>query len=125
MSKQGDTISLSLFNSVIESILKRVKKRWENKGWGVQLRWAGAEKLTNLRFADDILLVARSLPQVKKMLSDIAKAVSEVGLELHPKKTKVIHNNIGYGSAATSATIDTMTIEILNPDTPHPTWAGR
>ena len=45
-------------------------------------------KMTNLKFADDILLTARTLPQIKKMLGAVADAAGKVGLELHPRKKK-------------------------------------
>ena len=51
-------------------------------------------KMTNLRFADDILLTARTLPQIKKMLGDVADAAGKVGLELHPGKAKILQWNL-------------------------------
>lgn len=80
----------------------------------MHLGWSTDEKLTNLRFADDILITARTLPQVKKMLQDVADAAKEVGLELHPDKTKILHNSVGYGVGAKTAEIRNMTIEILD-----------
>ena len=112
-TKQGDPISPPIFNAVIEHVLKGVKSKWVANGWGVQLGWLPEDNLTNLRFADDILLTARSLPQLKQMLSDVAVEVAKVGLELHPDKTKILHNGIGYGSGATAAVVTGMNIEIL------------
>ena len=48
--------------------------------------------LTNLRFADDVLLFATSLPQLKSMLTDVHEGAKNVGLQLHPDKTKIFHN---------------------------------
>ena len=57
-TKQGDPISPPIFNAVIEHILRGVKAKWATKGWGVQFGWLPEDNLTNLRFADDILLTA-------------------------------------------------------------------
>ena len=48
------------------------------------------------------------------MLQDVSDAAKEVGLELHPDKTKILHTNVGYGVGAKAAEIGNMTIEILN-----------
>eukprot|EP00959_Pyramimonas_sp_CCMP1952_P340894 7140625-Pyramimonas_sp.AAC.1 len=52
-------------------------------------------RLTNLRFADGVLVLATSLRHVKKMMGDLQGAAEEVGLVLHPKGTKVLHNSFG------------------------------
>lgn len=81
-------------------------------------------RITNLRFADDILLIGRSLPQVKQMLADIAIEGKKIGLELHPEKTKIMHNNIGYGSLVRNANIAGMDIEVLD-GTAETMYLGR
>ena len=111
-TKQGDPISPLLFNAVVEALMKDVKEKWAKKGWGVHLGWGVEEKMTNLRFADDILLTARTLPQIKKMLGDVADAAGKVGLELHPGKTKILHNGIGYGTGAKAAICGEMKLAI-------------
>ena len=96
-TKQGDPISPMLFNAVLEQVMRKVKAKWGNK-YGISVGSGQDAILTNLRFADDIVLIGRSLPQIKKMIADVKSAGAEVGLELHPAKTKIQHNNIGYGS---------------------------
>jgi hypothetical protein len=113
-TKQGDPISPLLFNSVLEHIMRRVKARWASKGYGLQLGYLSDTGLTNLRFADDILLLARTLPQIKTMLADVAVECRTYGLELHPTKTKIQHNGIGYGSCVRSAVVNGMLIEVLD-----------
>ena len=49
-----------------------------------------ATRLTNLRFADDILLTGRSLTQVSGMLHIVQLEATKCGLQLHPDKTKII-----------------------------------
>jgi hypothetical protein len=46
----------------------------------------------------------------KHVATDAAK---EAGLELHPDKTKILHNSIGYGVGAKTANVRNMSIEIL------------
>ena len=43
--------------------------------------------LTNLRFADDVMLFATSKEQIRKMMCDFKKATEKVGLRIHPDKT--------------------------------------
>ena len=93
--------------------MRAVKAKWHSKRFGVQLGHSPESVVTNLRFADDILLVGRSLPQIKRMIADVAAEGAKVGLQLHPDKTKILHNNIGYGSSAVQANIDGMKIEVL------------
>ena len=123
-TKQGDPISPVIFNAVLEQIMRPVKEKWLSKGWGQQLGYGQDCVLTNLRFADDILLVGRSLYQIKQMLADVRREGAKVGLELHPEKTKIQHNGIGYGSCVRSAKIDGMDIEVL-PSTTTTTYLGK
>ena len=44
--------------------------------------------LTNMRFADDVLLFASSKEQLQKMLCDFKKSTEKVGLRIHPDKMK-------------------------------------
>jgi hypothetical protein len=113
-TKQGDPISPILFNSVVESFMRRLKDRWTTKGFGVQLGTLPSSTLTNLRFADDILLIGRTLPQIRKMISDVASESGKIGLEPHAGKTKILHNNVGYGSRVTRTTCNGMEIEVLD-----------
>ena len=123
-TKQGDPISPILFNSVIEGIMRVVKRKWQCKRWGVQLSSLPGSEVTSLRFADDILVVGRTLPQIRSMIADVAREASKVGLELHPDKTKIVHNGIGYGSRVTSAQCGHMSIEVLGCDR-HAMYLGR
>ena len=49
------------------------------------------------------------------MIADIQVEAAKIGLELHPSKTKILHNNIGYGSRVRSGKIQGMNIEVLGP----------
>jgi len=91
-TKQGDPLSSSLFNALLEFIMKPLKEKWARKRFGVQLGATAATRITNQRFADDVLLVGCTRYQIQEMLKDVQAAALECGLELHPDKTKVITN---------------------------------
>ena len=94
--KQGDPISALLFISVMEAIFRKLKHRWNH----LNTRRSGAyygmvidkptEPLTNLRYADDIMLVAGSRGDIGKMLSDLSQEARKYGLQIHMCKTKVL-----------------------------------
>ena len=48
--------------------------------------------LTNLRFADDVLLFSTSLSKTEEMLRDFKRSTESVGLGIHPSKTKILSN---------------------------------
>lgn len=49
--------------------------------------------LSNLRFADDIVLFSESAKQLEIMLNDLNNESSKIGLELNTNKTKVMTNH--------------------------------
>ena len=67
-TKQSDLLSAFVFNSVLEHIFRQVKHRWTQRRFGLQLGTTSMSRLTNLRFADDVLLFGRSAHQVSEML---------------------------------------------------------
>jgi len=91
-TKQGDPLSSMLFNSLSESIFRRLQHKWQKRGCGLRLQAMGQTTLTNLRFADDVLVFATTLPQLKAMIRELADEAWKAGLELHPDKTKILHN---------------------------------
>ena len=124
-TKQGDPISAILFNAVVEMFMTKAKARWAKRKYGMKVdNFSEEDYLTNLRYADDILIVPRSLPQIRQMLADIEVEAGKVGLKLHPEKTKILHNSIGYGTNAKRAKCGTMNIEILDGEG-QTTYLGR
>ena len=59
-TKQGDPMSPGLFNAALEKVFGNIVGKWRAKGWGVPCENSLGDTLTNLRFADDVLLVASS-----------------------------------------------------------------
>ena len=88
-TKQGDPLSSLLFNAVLEDIMRDVKPAWIRRNIGLEL---GNVLLSELRFADDLLLLATSTPAMRSMLGDVVAAPKRRGLELHPDKTKILCN---------------------------------
>ena len=48
--------------------------------------------LTNLRFADDVMLFATSKGQIRNMMCEFKDATEKVRLRIHPDKTKILSN---------------------------------
>ena len=99
--RQGDPISPLLFILVMDQILRPLEERWSKASirrrghpFGIQLR--GRECLTNLRFADDVLLVSSSKADIRKMLEHFKAEASKYGLSLHMGKTKILANRASH-----------------------------
>jgi hypothetical protein len=68
-TKQGDPLSAALFSALLEGIMRKCKASWASHKCGLQMGVGDSSRLTNLRFADDVLLIART----KKQLTTIQK----------------------------------------------------
>jgi hypothetical protein len=116
-TKQGDPISPVLFNASLEQVMRPLKEKWKKKHWGLEVCY-GHEPLTNLRFADDLLLISRSRGQVAEMLADLVAEAGKVGLCIHPEKTKVFYNGLGRKGGAVPGVVKVagLDIEVLADD---------
>ena len=114
-SKQGDPMSSLLFNTVLQYALKNVIQRWQKKkGMGIYLSDQERDCLTNLRFADDVMLFATSKEQIRSMMCEFKDATEKVGLRIHPDKTKILSNQSNMNSDTKRyIKIGEMSIEIL------------
>ena len=113
-TKQGDPISPSLFNAVLEFAIKGCVQSWRQRGWGIAFSEHYNENLCTLRFADDVLILAASGRQMKIMLKELKDAVRKVGLELHPGKTKVLLNEFACeGKRPTNIDAGGSQVEVL------------
>ena len=110
-TKQGDPLSSLLFNTVLQYSLEYDLKRWQEKSKGIRLSDATEDCLTNLRFADDVLLFSTSLDKLREMLCDFKMSTEAVGLGIHPVKTKILSNQDKI--KANEITVDNIKIEIL------------
>ena len=114
-TKQLDPLSSLLFNTVLQNSLKDVTQRWQKKrGMGLYLSDNDHDCLTNMRFADDVLLFASSKEQLQKMLCEFKESTEKVGLRIYPGKTKVLSNQSSLCSdTKKEMQIDDVKIEIL------------
>ena len=89
--KQGDVLSSLLFNCVLDFAMNR---------WKLRIRHCGIliddpnERLTNSRYADDILIYAKSLDEAIFMLEVLIEELKLIGLSLNSSKTKNHHSAI-------------------------------
>ena len=67
--------------------------------------------LTNLRFADDVLLFSTSLNKLRDMLCEFKISTEAVGLGIHPDMTKILSNQ--NKTKEKEITVDNIKIEIL------------
>ena len=109
--KQGDVLSSLLFNAGLEQAIRRFKLRIGDRGIDV----GGLEKLTNVRYADDIVLYARSASEASTILLILKDELRRCGLALNATKTKVVTSEQG---AAQSLSVDSEEIPVMtNADT--------
>ena len=90
--KQGAPLSSLLFNALLEDIFTTLKSTWKQRNFGIQLGYSQSTRLTNLRFADDVPLMAPSLQQLSTELRELNACATQYGLELHPGKTLILSN---------------------------------
>ena len=85
--RQGCILSPYLFNIVSETVMR---KALENYRGGVII---GGRKITNLRYADDIVLLASSVTELQDLVDRVARAGREHNLQINASKTKAMSLN--------------------------------
>ena len=110
-TKQGDPLSSLLFNTVLQYSLREDLDRWQERRKGIKRSDAADDCLTNLRFADDVLLFSTSLNNLRDMLCEFKISTEAVGLGIHPDKTKILSNQDKV--KAKEIEVDNIKIEIL------------
>ena len=83
--RQGDTISPKLFTAALQWIMKSLD--WDEKGIRVDGKF-----LSNLRFADDIVLFSKSTSEAETMLKELNEAGKQIGLRINRMKTQFMKN---------------------------------
>ncbi|KAG1652893.1 putative uncharacterized transposon-derived protein F52C9.6 [Nymphon striatum] len=84
-ARQGDSISPKLFTACLENVFRGLN--WTFKGIPIN-----GDRLTNLRFAEDVVLFSESPQELQLMVEELRTASSKVGLEINLSKTKVMFN---------------------------------
>ena len=121
--KQGDVLSPILFNAGLEHAMRKWKLELTNHGI---LLTEGRQRLTNTRFADDIMIFAKSLSELVEMLELLVKALLDVGLELNLQKTKILTTfpNDEIVAHGGSVTVSGQHVDVLKADSAHK-YLGR
>ena len=73
---QGGVLSPCLANVY----LHRLDRQWADRGTGVLVR-----------YADDLLAMCRTRPEAERALAALTAILAELGLELKPAKTRIVH----------------------------------
>src|SRR6185436_1091024 len=84
--RQGCVISPLLFNLYGEFMIKEAME--DVDGIGI-----GGFNITDLKYADDAVLVADKRKKMQKMIDRLSKTCKEHGMEINVKKTKVMVMN--------------------------------
>ena len=119
--KQGDPISALLFIAVMEAIFRNLKTNWNRLNAGRKGQYYGIvidkpeDPLTNLRFADDVLLFSSSKTDIAKMVTELGKEAEKYGLKLHMGKTKVMTN--AAGRRPRNISCNGLPVEVLDSST--------
>ena len=111
-----------LFNAASEKLMRYLEEKWQRKRWGVKTYMQ--HRLVDLRFADDLLLIAGSLHQAQNMLKDLICKAKEFGLEVHEDKTKILWNGWGKGATSNSLDIEGAALKCFPPTSPQCIWEG-
>ena len=83
-ARQGCIVSPHLFNIYSEVIMRTALEGFEGT---VKI---GGRSITNLRYADDIVLVGGSIEELQNIVNRVHEASSQAGLYLNTSKTKVM-----------------------------------
>ena len=83
--KQGDPISPKLFTAVLEDIFRNLK--WAKRGVNIN-----GSKISDLRFADDIILFANTARELQEMINELDTQSKRIGLSMNNAKTKLMTN---------------------------------
>ena len=85
---------------------------------GIELGSAEGDRLTDLRFADDVVLVAQNQTDLTKMLNDLSSRFHKYGLRINFAKTKILTWNALAGIHKT-VSVEGQQVEILDEATPE------
>ena len=84
--KQGDVLSPLLFNAGLEAAVRN----WKLRTLGCGIVVDEGERLTNIRYADDLLVFATSADELCRMTEILQEELARVGLQLNSSKTKAL-----------------------------------
>ena len=82
--RQGCSLSPILFNLYSEYLIREALQQYE----GITI---GGERLNNIRYADDTVLIADSKEKLQEMVNRMCEICRRYSMELNAKKTKIMH----------------------------------
>ena len=85
--RQGCVLSPYLFNILAEMVMRETLDGFDG---GFRI---GGRRITDLRYADDIVLIANSPQELQELVSRLDKISRKFGLEINVNKTKVMASN--------------------------------
>ena len=116
--RQGCVLSPRLFRAVLQTVLSE----WRQSVASFGLDFGdGLPELLDLGFAEDLPLFARSAQDAAKLLDDLVRCCSGVGLRLNVTKTKIVTSEAQ--APAQSLTPAGSIVDILPPAASHK-WLG-
>ena len=93
--RQGDVLSPLLFNCALDDVMEKWKARLLEHGWDIS-PGSGAERLTNVRYADDVMLFAKGLDEAIQMMDqlheELLDAVCAVWVSIHGRIEHLIND---------------------------------
>ena len=92
--RQGDALSPLLFNCVLEDAMREWKQKLGDHCVATSAA-AGADRMTNVRFADDLLLFAKTMEEAISMLDLLTDTLRQYGLELNVKRQAALDDSDG------------------------------
>ena len=85
--KQGDVLSPTLINAGLEHAFRSWKAKLSTQGLHVGV----PQRLTNVRYADDIVVYAKTADELHFfMMNALVEELNKIGLHLSPLKTKIL-----------------------------------
>ncbi|XP_063591867.1 uncharacterized protein LOC134768956 [Penaeus indicus] len=106
--RQGCILSLHLFNIYSEGIMRRALD-----GFNGSIK-IGGRTITNLRYADDVVLVAGSMLELQTLVNRINESSLQAGLQLNASKTKVLKIINNHGDNKDNIKVNGNNIENLD-----------
>ena len=83
-------LSAIIFNCVLDIAFENWKTSLVHEGLLLE---GDFERLTNTRYADDILLYAKSLQELCRMAESLIRELQKVGLHLNADKSRILHSS--------------------------------
>ena len=88
--KQGDPLSAILFNCILDTAFDAWRLSLANEGIYIG---HGLPRLTNIRYADDMILYAKSLSELESMTEKLVEEFLKIGICLNAKKATIFRYN--------------------------------